>query len=69
MSLNAMLLYGPVFEDDPAMVFTFNAEHLVGHALRGQVKCMERILNNGTAAVVTMYGVPLWWSAASPAFI
>ena len=56
MSLKpSCLLYGPVFEDDPAMVFTFNAEHLVGHALRGQVKCMERILNNGTAAVVTMY--------------
>ena len=49
MSLKpSCLLYGPVFEDDPAMVFTFNAEHLVGHALRGQVKCMERILNNGT---------------------
>lgn len=41
------LLYGPVFEDDPELVVQFNAEHLVGHALRGQVKCVERILDKG----------------------
>ena len=48
MSLKpSCLLYGPVFEDDPGLVLTFNAEHLVGHALRGQVRCVERILDNG----------------------
>lgn len=41
------LLYGPVFEDDPGMVMLYNVEHLVGHALRGQVKCVERILDRG----------------------
>ena len=33
---------GPVFEDAPELVgflLQFNAEHLVGHALRGQVRC------------------------------
>ena len=41
------LLYGPVYEDVPELVLQFNAEHLVGHALRGQVQCVQRILDSG----------------------
>jgi hypothetical protein len=56
------LLYGPVFEDDPGCVLTFNAEHLVGHALRGQVKCVERILDNGVDVNACC---PEWFMGAS----
>ena len=60
MSLKpSCLLYGPVFEDDPGLVLTFNAEHLVGHALRGQVRCVERILDNGVDVNACCPGI-LW---------
>ena len=32
------------------LLLQFNAEHLVGHALRAQIRCVERILDQGVDA-------------------